>query len=97
MKFNKLDLILFIKNKNLSGTLYLIALAIILIPASIVMITNNPFSSTFSKISIGIAIFLVIIGKVLSMLKKDKGDKSISIDIGIIIGMLIVFFTHVFK
>lgn len=97
MKFNKLDLTLFIKHGNLNLILYLIASLIVLIPATIVLITNVPFSSAFSKTSIGIALLLIIIGKVLALLKKDKGDKSIPVDIGIIIGFLIVFLTHVLK
>ncbi|GFP76453.1 hypothetical protein [Clostridium fungisolvens] len=97
MKFNKLDLILFIKCKNISWIFYLLALVIILIPAAIVVITDVPFSSTFSKISIGIAFVFIIIGKVLSLLKKDKGDKSIPVDIGILIGIIIAFISHVLK
>ncbi|WP_138204104.1 histidine kinase [Haloimpatiens lingqiaonensis] len=91
MKFNKLDLMLYIKNGNLNWILYLIASLVILIPIAIVFITGNPFSSSFSKISIGIAFIFVILGKFFALLKKEKGDKSIPIDIGIIIGLLIAF------
>lgn len=91
MKFNKLDLILYIKNGNLNWILYLIASLVILIPIAIVLITDNPFSLSFSKISIGIAFVFVILGKFFALLKKEKVDKSIPIDIGIIIGILIAF------
>lgn len=97
MKFNKLDLILYIKNGDLNWILYLIASLVILIPIAIVFITDNPFSSSFSKISIGIAFIFVILGKLFALLKKEKGDKSIPIDIGIIIGILIAFISHVLK
>lgn len=97
MKFNKLDFILYIKNGNLSRILYLIASLIICIPISIVLITYIPFSASFSKISIGIALILVITGKIFTLIKKEKEDKSIPIDIGIIIGILIVFISHLAK
>ncbi|GAA0783084.1 hypothetical protein [Hathewaya limosa] len=97
MKFNKLDFILYIKNDNLNRILYVIASLIILIPISIVLITDVPFSSFFSKIAIGIVLFFVIIGQILTLLKKKHGDKSIAVDIGIIIGILIVLISHILK
>lgn len=97
MKFNKLDFILYIKNGNLNLVLYLIALLIVLIPISIVLFTDVPFSSSFSKISIGIELVFLIIGKLITESKKDKGDKSIPVDIGIIIGISITFIYHIFK
>ncbi|MCY6354832.1 hypothetical protein [Clostridium sp. ZS2-4] len=97
MKFNKLDFILYIKTGNLNWILYLMASLIILIPIYIVLITDVHFSASFSKISIGIALIFVIIGKLITLIKKKKGDKSIPGDIGIIIGILIVFISHVLK
>lgn len=97
MKTNKLDLILYIKSGNLSWGLYLIASLIILIPVSIVLVTDVPFSSAFSKTSISVAIIFVMIGKTLTILNKKKGDKSIPVDIGILIGMLITLVSHVLK
>lgn len=97
MKFNKLDFILYIKTGNLNWILYLMASLIILIPISIVFITDVHFSSSFSKISIGIALIFVITGKLLTLIKKEKGDKSIPGDIGIIIGLLIAFISNILK
>lgn len=93
----KLDLILYIKSGKLNFILYLMALLIVLIPICIVFVTNVPFSATFSKISISTSLFLVITGKVLTLLKRDKGDKNIPTDIGIIIGLLIVFISNILK
>ncbi|GKU24283.1 hypothetical protein [Clostridium folliculivorans] len=97
MKFNKLDLILEVKLRNLNLIFYLIAFLIVIIPGAIVVITDVPFSSAFTKISIGISMFLVLIGKVLSVLKKDKGDKNIAVDMSFIIGILIAFIAYVLR
>lgn len=77
--------------------LYLIASLIVLTPIAIVLVTDIPFSLAFSKISIGIAFVFVIAGKLLTLLKKKKGDKSIPVDMGIFIGILIAFIYHVLK
>ncbi|WP_234123513.1 hypothetical protein [Clostridium hydrogenum] len=97
MNFNKLDLLLYLKTGNLNLILYVIALLIVLIPISIILVTDVPFSSSFSKTSISTALGFVISGKLLALLKKNKGDKSISLDIGIILGILIVFISNLLK
>ncbi|AJA46997.1 hypothetical protein CPAST_c08970 [Clostridium pasteurianum DSM 525 = ATCC 6013] len=88
---NKLDLILYIKTGNISSLLYLMALLIILIPITIVFVTDVPFSSTFSKISINTAFAFVMAGKILTLIKKKKTDKNIFVDIGILIGIFMAF------
>jgi hypothetical protein len=95
IKINKLDFILYIKTGHLNLILYLIASLIILIPMAIVFVTNVPFSASFSKIFTSVSFVLVIMGKFFTLLKKDKGDKSKHVDIGIIVGFLIAFIFHV--
>lgn len=97
MKVKKIDFELYVKSGKLSSALYLISSLIILIPISIALGTGFIFSSSFSKISIGIAIVFIMIGKLLAILNKNKGDKSIHVDIGILIGILIVFISHILK
>lgn len=97
MKINKLDFMLYVKNGKLSVILYLIASLIVLIPIFIVLITDIHFSSNFSKISIGVAFVFVLIGKLLSLIRKKKGDKSIPADVGLIIGIGAAFIIHVLK
>lgn len=97
IKINKLDLIIYIKTGKLSRVLYLIASLIILIPISIVLITDVPFSSAFTNISIGISYIFVIIGKTLTILNKKKGDKDLPVDIGILIGILTAFIQFILK
>lgn len=83
-----------------SSILYLIATLIIIIPISIVLVAEVSFSPMFSKISLSIALTCIIIGKILTLLKKvkiNKKDKSIPMNVGAIIGLLIVFLTNIFK
>lgn len=86
-----------INTNKLSLILYIMAALIIIIPASYVIITDIPFSSSFSKISIGVANVLVISGKLSTIFKKKKGDKSIPLDLGVIMGLLIAFIFHLIK
>lgn len=97
IKVNKLDFILCIKTGILSRVFYFVALLIFLIPAAIVIITDVPFSSSSSKTFICTALGFIIMGKLLTLLKKNKGDKSIPVDIGVIIGILIAFISRVLK
>jgi cation transport ATPase len=97
MKINKLDFILYIKNTNLNWILYLIASLIVLIPIFIVLITDVPFSSSFSQISTSMAFVFVIAGKLITAFKKKLKDENISVDISIIIGILIAFISKVIK
>jgi len=61
------------------------------------LVTEITFSSFFSKIVISTALILIIVGKVVTIIKKGKKDKSISKDIGIIIGTLIVLVSKLLK
>lgn len=97
IKINKLDLIIYTKSGKLSRVLYLIASLIILIPISIVLITDVPFSSTFTNISIGVSYIFVIIGKILTILNKKKGDKDLPVDVAILIGILTAFIQFILK
>lgn len=95
-KINKLNLLLYIKTCNLNYILYLIAFLIVIIPIVIVLVTEIPFSSSFTKVFISIASILIIVGKFISLLKKDKGNKTIPYDIGIITGMFISLIINFF-
>ncbi|GKX66747.1 hypothetical protein [Inconstantimicrobium mannanitabidum] len=97
MKINKLDFMLYVKTGKLSLILYLIASLIILIPISIALIADIHFSSNFSRASIGVAFVFVLVGKLLSLIKKKKGDKSIPADVGLIIGITIAFIAYILK
>lgn len=90
IKINKLDLILYLKTSNLNCILYLIGILIIIIPIGIVFVTEITFSSFLSKILLCSSLAFIIVGKILTANKKNKGDKSIPGDIGVIIGLLIV-------
>lgn len=91
MKINKLDLIIYIKSGKLTRALYLTAALMVLVPIFIVLITDVHFSSGSSNISTVAAYIFVIIGKILTILNKKKGDKERPVDIGILTGILIAF------
>jgi len=97
IKVNNLDFILWVKTGRLSRVFYLVALLIFLIPAAIAIVTDVPFSSASSKIFICTALGFIIMGKLLTLLKKNRGDKSIPIDIGVLIGILIAFIARILK
>ena len=83
-----------------SSILYLIATLIIIIPISIVLVAEVRFSPMFSKMFLSTAVICIIIGKILTVLKKvkiNKKDKSIPMNVGAIIGLLIVFLTNILK
>ncbi|WP_461206311.1 hypothetical protein [Clostridium sp. DL1XJH146] len=73
------------------------AAVIIVIPIFIVLIIDVPFNSFFSNIFIGISLVLLIIGKFIAFLKKEKGDKNRPADFGIIIALLIIFISRITK
>jgi hypothetical protein len=75
--------------KNIRNTLYIAAFLLIIIPICIVIITDVGFSHTFSKITISSALILILIGKILNVLNKDKKDKSLLMDITSIFVLLI--------
>ncbi|WP_048571013.1 hypothetical protein [Clostridium cylindrosporum] len=55
------------------------------------------FSSFWSKLIISTALTLVIVGKIVTIIKKSKSDRNISKDVGIIIGLLIVLVSRLLK
>lgn len=76
---------------KLKWILYLAAILLIAIPTLIVLISDATFSSTFSHTIISVAIIFVILGKMITVLEKRKKHQSVAPDIGIIIGLFIVF------
>lgn len=96
VKFTKLDFMLYIKNSNLNLILYALALLVIFIPITIVLITNMPFSASVSKIFTAISFMFIISGKLITIFTKREIE-SISIDICIIVGMIMVFFFYMFR
>ncbi|GAA0730444.1 hypothetical protein GCM10008905_31760 [Clostridium malenominatum] len=81
----------------MSSILYIIAALLVFIPTSIVLVTEFTFSSFFSKIFLSAALTLIIVGKILTIIKKSKNDKSIPKDVGIIIGLLIVLVSKLLR
>ncbi|WP_026909111.1 hypothetical protein [Paucisalibacillus globulus] len=69
--------------------LYIIAILLVIIPTIIVLITDIPFSSTFSRSVLSAAIILVILGKMITIIEKRKHTKSFAPDVGIVIGLSI--------
>ncbi|WP_416150020.1 histidine kinase [Salipaludibacillus sp. HK11] len=63
----------------------------VLIPMLIVMMTDDPNSSVFSNIVVNTLIILVILGKMITVLEKRKGNKRYAPDIGAVIGLSILF------
>ncbi|MCK0470543.1 histidine kinase [Halalkalibacter sp. APA_J-10(15)] len=71
--------------------LYVSAALFIIIPISVVLISDHStFSSAFSHTVISIAILLVILGKVVTILEKRKGNRSFVPDVGAVIGLSMV-------
>lgn len=95
MSFNNQYFKLQLYSGNLSRKLYICALLIISIPTCIALITDISFGLLFDKISIGVAYILVIIGKLTSILKNKNESKSISGDVGILIGIFIAFVIYI--
>lgn len=77
--------------------MYIIASLLVFIPIAIVFVTETGFNSFVSKIIISTAVTLIILGKILTVIKKGKKDSSIPKDIGIIIGLLIVLISKVLR
>lgn len=76
--------------------LYLTALLLIGIPITIVLLSDAiTFSSSFSNTVTSTAIILFIFGKMITVHKKRKENKSYASDIGIIIGISIVLVARV--
>ncbi|WP_010233579.1 hypothetical protein [Clostridium arbusti] len=78
------------KNNRLNLILYIIAALMIFIPMSIVFVTGKSFDSFHSKVFVGVAITFVIVGRILTIVKKTIYDKCVPwVDIGIISGIFI--------
>lgn len=86
-----------ITTNKLSFILYVVAALLILIPISIVLVTEITFSSYFSKVTISTALACIIVGRILTLIKKDRKDKTLPIDIGIVMGLLIVLVSRLLK
>ncbi|WP_182088371.1 histidine kinase [Clostridium sp. cel8] len=61
---------------------------------SLVFVTEFTFSSFVSKILISTSITFIILGKILTITKKNRDDISIRKDIGIIIALLIALISR---
>lgn len=97
MKRNKLDFMLFLKLSYLNLILYLIAAIIIILPISIVMVSDITLSETFSKVLISISFIFIAVGKFITFFKKNKGDKTKINDLAVIVGFLIVLISYLLK
>lgn len=86
-----------INTNRSSSILYIIAALLVFIPISIVLVTEITFSAIVSKIHISIALVFIILGKILTIIKKGKNDHSIPKDIGIVIGVLIVLISRLLR
>ncbi|MHA6252955.1 histidine kinase [Oceanobacillus sp. CAU 1775] len=71
------------------------AALLITIPILIVIITDQPFSSTFSNTALFSALSLIILGKLITVIQKKKVNKIYATDIGMIIGLFIVLLIRV--
>lgn len=87
MKINRLNLIV-----------YIIAILMIFIPATIVFVTGNGLNSFQIKLFIGIALIFVIAGRILTVERKTRENKSVQwVDIGIISGIFITLVGLILK
>lgn len=86
------------KNNKLSFILYLIAVLLISIPISIALVTDNTFNSFYSEIFVNTAIIFVIVGSILTVVKKTIADRKVQWDgIGSITGLLILLIWEVMR
>ncbi|WP_186580180.1 histidine kinase [Aquibacillus kalidii] len=76
---------------KLKFSFYLSSVLLIVIPISIVLMTDVPFHSSFSHIVIGIAFIIFTLGKSITIFEKRKEAKSFAKDVGAIIGLSIGF------
>lgn len=90
-----MNLKIYIYTGKVTTILYYLAVLIIIIPLSIVFVTNTAFDSFFSKIIMGLAGFLFIIGKLLVIINKKKENKNISGDAGILIGITLALISYI--
>ena len=95
MKLSKLDLMIYIYSGKLTNIAYYMATLIIIIPICIVLVTDTTVDSSFSKILIGISGLFIIIGKFLVVINKKKEKKNISIDMGILTGIILALINYI--
>ena len=95
MKLSKLDLMIYIYSGKLTNIAYYMATLIIIIPICTVLVTDTPVNSFFSKILIGISGLFIIIGKLLVVINKKKENKNISIDMGILTGIILALINYI--
>ncbi len=93
----KLNLLIHIYSGKLTKIAYYIAALTILIPITIVLIRDIPFNESFSKVVIGIAGSFIIIGKLFVIINKKKENRNISVDVGILIGIILVVIDNILK
>ncbi|AKL96139.1 hypothetical protein CACET_c26940 [Clostridium aceticum] len=98
MKKNKWMITLYLNAVKWRLISYIIAFLVIFIPIFIVAVTDNGFSSFYGKTFIALAFIFIIIGKVLTTLKKTIDDGAMHwTGIGSIIGLLIVLLWDVLR
>lgn len=76
--------------EKIKWLLYLIAALLVGFPIFFAVAFDVPFSSTFSNIVLSLAIILLMIGKTITILRKNKENNTFSSDIGAVIGLFIV-------
>ncbi|QAA31389.1 hypothetical protein [Clostridium manihotivorum] len=86
-----------INTKNLTSKLYLLGILILVIPMLIASITENGFSSISTKIFLSTSFTLILIGKILSTIKRKKANENIAIDIGLILGILTTIISNLIR
>lgn len=96
-KYGELNSVIGIRTYRLSSILYLIAALLVSIPLAIVLITGLIINSVFSKIILFSALAFIIVGKILTTIKKNEKEKNNPKDIGIIIGFLILLISRALK
>ena len=97
MKKINTDIKISMLNGKLQHILYVIAFLIIVIPMFIAVTANVVFSSLFSKVTLDIALFIIMLAQGISALNKKRAGLAISTNIGIIIGILIALISHTLR
>lgn len=97
LKSNNYKLKLYYNLSIISKISYILCAIVLLVPIFIVLITDVPFDDLFTRISISSAYLLFLIGKTSNVIKKKLEKENISIDIGVLLGILLGFITYVFK
>lgn len=86
------------KNNKLSLILFIIPILLILVPISVVLVTDIKFNSFYTNIFVNTAIFFVILGKILNIIKKTKADREVQwAGIGSITVFLILLVWNIFR